>query len=408
MTDRSPLRRASDNATEHASRAVAGRARSPRRLGVVARGASRYVVVVPLAEPVSPIRFGRRVLRSRAGAVKDLRRHRWNDCAAGTPTGTHRRTAERDWTTARNGDSGDIEDSAAVREQERERQRETERTEQLGTDGRHFDAVQHVVDDGCRVDAADARVGGQDESVGERLLDNSFHVVWDGVVAAVEDRGGAGRLEQPLNPTWGDADIHAVVLAGGAAEFDDVVPERAVDGDRFDSPLERRQPLAVDDAGDAGACAVRSARRSMSSRSPPKSGYPIEVLTMKRSRWASGRPNVPSCSTGFCVAMTKKGLGSWCVSPSTVTCPSSIASRRAACVFGGARLISSARTTLAKMGPRSNTKSRLASRIVSVPVMSDGIRSGVNCTRPKERTSAVANDWAVSVFPVPGTSSSRT
>jgi len=47
--------------------------------------------------------------------------------------------------------------------------------------------------------------------------------------------------------------------------------------------------------------------------------------------------------------------------PSTVTCPSAIASRSADCVLGVVRLISSARTMLAKMGPCLNSNERLRS-----------------------------------------------
>src|SRR6202035_4768038 len=54
---------------------------------------------------------------------------------------------------------------------------------------------------------------------------------------------------------------------------------------------------------------------------------------------------------GFCVASTMNGRGSVCVCASTVTCASFIASSSADCVFGVVRLISSARTMLAKMGP---------------------------------------------------------
>ena len=36
----------------------------------------------------------------------------------------------------------------------------------------------------------------------------------------------------------------------------------------------------------------------------------MRSLTMKRSSCASGRGKVPCVSTGFCVAMTKKGAGS--------------------------------------------------------------------------------------------------
>ncbi len=106
--------------------------------------------------------------------------------------------------------------------------------------------------------------------------------------------------------------------------------------------------------------------------------------------------------------MTKKGCGSSCVSPSTVTCSSDIASRRAACVFGGARFISSARTTFAKTGPSLNSKVRSRSLNTFVPVTSAGRRSGVNWMRLNERPSAVAKLCAVSVLPVPGTSSRRT
>ncbi len=54
----------------------------------------------------------------------------------------------------------------------------------------------------------------------------------------------------------------------------------------------------------------------------------------------------------------------------------------AACVLGGVRLISSARMICEKMGPRMKTSLRLPvlrfSSMISVPVMSAGIKSGVN------------------------------
>ena len=58
---------------------------------------------------------------------------------------------------------------------------------------------------------------------------------------------------------------------------------------------------------------------------------------------------------GFWVATTMKGLPTGWGTPSTVTRPSSITSSRADCVFGEARLISSASTTVAKMGPGWNS-----------------------------------------------------
>ena len=71
----------------------------------------------------------------------------------------------------------------------------------------------------------------------------------------------------------------------------------------------------------------------------------------------SGRAAPPAAGT---CPRTRSGSGSRCtrngsasrrVTPSTVTCCSAIASSRADCVFGIARLISSTRTTLANTGP---------------------------------------------------------
>ncbi len=132
---------------------------------------------------------------------------------------------------------------------------------------------------------------------------------------------------------------------------------------------------------------------------------------MKRSSCASGSGYVPSCSIGFCVASTKNGDGSGCRRPPAVTCRSCIASSSAACVFGGVRLISSASTTFAKTGPGTKRNSRvpedLSSDSTSVPVMSAGIRSGVNWTRLNDRSSASASVRTISVLARPGTPSSR-
>ena len=78
---------------------------------------------------------------------------------------------------------------------------------------------------------------------------------------------------------------------------------------------------------------------------------------MNRSSCASGSGYVPSYSIGFCVARTRNGRSSGRVVPSIVTCRSCIASSSAACVFGGARLISSARSRFVKTGPGLNSKS---------------------------------------------------
>ena len=66
---------------------------------------------------------------------------------------------------------------------------------------------------------------------------------------------------------------------------------------------------------------------------------------------------------------------------STVTWRSSIASSSADCVFGDARLISSASTTLAKTPPGRNSNSSAVRFHTDTPVTSDGRRSGVNWMR---------------------------
>ena len=67
---------------------------------------------------------------------------------------------------------------------------------------------------------------------------------------------------------------------------------------------------------------------------------------MKRSTCASGSGYVPSVSIGFCVAITRNGSGTLCVSPAIVTWRSCITSSSALCTFAGARLISSASSRL--------------------------------------------------------------
>ena len=60
---------------------------------------------------------------------------------------------------------------------------------------------------------------------------------------------------------------------------------------------------------------------------------------------------VAALSSAAKIARTKNGFGRIYVSSPMVTCLSCIASRRADCTFAGARLISSAKMKLAKMGP---------------------------------------------------------
>ena len=110
---------------------------------------------------------------------------------------------------------------------------------------------------------------------------------------------------------------------------------------------------------------------------------------------------------GFCVARTTKGAGSLWVIPSMVTCFSSMASSKAAWVFGGARLISSARRMLANNGPARSLNSPDFWSYMYVPMMSKGSKSGVNWTRLNLHPRARAKVLASSVLAKPGKSSNN-
>ena len=94
-----------------------------------------------------------------------------------------------------------------------------------------------------------------------------------------------------------------------------------------------------------------------------------------------------------------------------MTLCSCIASSSAACVLGGVRLISSARIMLAKIGPCRKTNLRRpvsgSSCRMSVPVMSAGIRSGVNWMRLNDRCRIFETVRTRSVLARPGTPTSR-
>ena len=149
----------------------------------------------------------------------------------------------------------------------------------------------------------------------------------------------------------------------------------------------------------------------MISVSSSSAGYRTRSLNRNRSSCASGSGYVPSISIGFWVASTKNGAGSGLPVPETVTLPSCMPSRSADCVFGVARFTSSARRMLPKIGPRWNWncfRPDTSSTIMFVPMMSPGMRSGVNWMRENVRSSVSASVLMRSVLPRPGTPSSRT
>src|SRR3989440_6666948 len=154
-----------------------------------------------------------------------------------------------------------------------------------------------------------------------------------------------------------------------------------------------------------GSPCSRRARTSIASASV---GGPISAARTKRSSCDSGSGYVPWNSAGFCVATTKNGRSSVRVVPSTVTCPSPIASSSADCVRGVARLTSSASTMFAKIGPATNSKVRSFWLNTLEPVMSEGSRSGVHWMRRNVPPTEVANARASIVLPVPGRSWRRT
>ena len=88
-----------------------------------------------------------------------------------------------------------------------------------------------------------------------------------------------------------------------------------------------------------------------------------------------------------------------CVTLSMVACRSSMHSSRLDWVLGEARLISSASTMLAKMGPGRNSNSPLFWLKTLTPVTSLGSRSGVNWTRANRQSMDRASDLASSVLP---------
>lgn len=102
----------------------------------------------------------------------------------------------------------------------------------------------------------------------------------------------------------------------------------------------------------------------------------------------------------------RTGCFSLRVTPAAVIARSCIASSRALCVLGGVRLISSARIILAKRGPSINLNSLLLSRI-SVPMISEGIRSGVNWIRLYFKSNVSEIAVTSKVLASPGTPISR-
>ena len=94
-------------------------------------------------------------------------------------------------------------------------------------------------------------------------------------------------------------------------------------------------------------------------------------------------------------------------SPPIVVAPSAMASSIADCVLALERLISSSNTKLAWIGPIWVENRWVEKSNTWVPTRSDGMRSGVHCTRRNVPETEVASVWAAVVLARPGTDSMR-
>gem|GEM_PF-777883 len=111
---------------------------------------------------------------------------------------------------------------------------------------------------------------------------------------------------------------------------------------------------------------------------------------------------VHSCSIGFCVAITKKGVSSLKVLFHILTCFSAIASSRADCTLEGALFISSASIKFVKIGHFFTSNSFVFGLYIFDQIRSDGSKSGVNWILLNHRSIVFEMVSTVSVFARPG------
>ena len=219
---------------------------------------------------------------------------------------------------------------------------------------RDRDALQDRAEDGRGRDAAQAPVQVHDQAMGEDGLDERLDVVraarTNGRRAprppGRRDRarrwpGDWRRVPGPACPRV--ARTRATMYASTSS----LDPDLADDVAQRDAGPGR--PITGCDRIERLRRGPGSGGRSLPRR--PRSGSPRPARSRKRSSWAWGSANVPSNSTGFCVASTMNGSGSGRVTPSIETWRSCIASSSAAWVRGVARLISSTSRMWVKTGP---------------------------------------------------------
>ena len=149
-----------------------------------------------------------------------------------------------------------------------------------------------------------AGVVAQDQTVGQHGPGQGLDVVGDHVVPpgrAARTRAAQDRQRGPRR----HADGQRRVAAAGVGQVHQVALQRGrhVDGCGPDEP-DHVGP--GDDGLELGghAMGVEDLELGLSI------GVPEVARSRKRSSWLSGIPYVPSCSTGFCVAITRKGRSS--------------------------------------------------------------------------------------------------
>jgi len=193
------------------------------------------------------------------------------------------------------------------------------------------------------------------------------NVVGDTVVATAKPRASSSRAPQGKRAARGSTEGEHGRRPCRKDEAVEVGPEGGVEGDPLNLALERDKLCRVEHAGDIARRVGLAAQKK---------------AHLDKGRWIADadaeEEAIAAKSCGFCVAMTKKGSGRGMVWPSSETCPSFMASRRADWVRGLARLISSARRTFAKIGPCRRTNSLVRPSKTETPTTSLGNRSLVN------------------------------
>src|SRR5213596_582253 len=193
-----------------------------------------------------------------------------------------------------------------------------------------------------------ARAG--DDAMGENGNGQLLEIVGEAIVAAIQESAGLrGALEHKSAPGT-DAERKLLALARAIDDLEGVIVQTGVHLDVGDGVLHSENIADVRDGIErikriiANALAENFFFRFV--RGIAHLDAHQETVELR-----FGQRVRAVVLDGILRGDDEKGCGSGSVLPSTVTCASFMASRSADCVRGVVRLISSARTTLAKIGP---------------------------------------------------------